>query len=111
MIRRSRHPTAQGSPARKARAKRPAAPCLGKRHDSIKKTAVSPCISRTYNYVFGSGKRPNYQPMKAPRPCTASVTRRPTGRHTLVGTWPNGSPVRMGVLVTVRTCATAALRL
>jgi hypothetical protein len=50
--------------------------------------------------------RPGFhQPMKASRPCVASVTRAPTGNVTFVGTWPNGRPVRIGVFVAARTAA------
>ena len=49
-----------------------------------------------------------YQATKTSRPCTASCTRAPTGSVTLVGTWPKGSPVRIGVAHTERRCCTAA---
>ena len=51
----------------------------------------------------------HHQPSSASRPCTSSSTRAPTGIVTLVGTWPNGKPVRMGVFVTLRRCATMDL--
>ena len=52
-----------------------------------------------------------YQATSTFRPCTTSRTLAPTGRLTLVSTWPKGRPVSSGTLHTERSCATAVFKL
>jgi len=46
--------------------------------------------------------RGRHHPTSTSRSCTASSTRSPSGKLTLVRTWPNGMPVTSGVRITER---------
>ena len=66
-------------------------PAMAKPASSRPASPSSPGKARNFdaNAAFMS-----YQPTNTSRPCTASCTRAPCGRLTLVGMWPKGSPVR-----------------
>ena len=61
--------------------------------------------------IVGSREvRLDHHKIRASRPCTTNWAWRPTGRQTLVGTCPNGRPVKMGTGHTLRRCSMADLR-